>query len=85
MMIHVTQHACERWIERVDPLASIETARLAILAHEPMLNAAVNFGCHQVNLGCGARLLLKGHTVTTVAPRPPKRHNGSQSGNLNHD
>jgi hypothetical protein len=67
-MIHVTHHACERFIERVAGV-TIEEARVAILSHTRAIEVAAAFGCQVVRLGSGQRLILNGSRVLTVYPR----------------
>lgn len=64
-MIHVTQHALNRFKERIRP-ASDEEAREAILSHITVLNIALAFGAPCVRCGDGMRIVLKGGAVTTV-------------------
>jgi hypothetical protein len=65
----ITQHARERWIERVDPKASPEDAMLAIRASSHAVEAAISFGARIVRLGCGAKLVIHGGAVVTVLSR----------------
>lgn len=68
-MIHVTDHACRRFVERVKP-CSLEEAKAEILAHARAIEAAAKFACEVVRLGTGERLVLDGTTVITVyAPK----------------
>ena len=64
-MIRVTQHACERFTQRVRP-CSLEEARDDILSHSRAIKTAAKFGCEVVRLGSGERLVLDGETVVTV-------------------
>jgi hypothetical protein len=64
-MIHVSNHACERFIERVEA-CTFEEARAAIMAHEKAIEAAAKFGCEVVRCGRGERLVLSGNRVVTV-------------------
>jgi hypothetical protein len=67
-MIHVTQHAIERWRERVDPRADEASIRDAISASAPAIETAARFGCRTVRT-CMATLVLQERTVVTVLPR----------------
>jgi hypothetical protein len=64
--VTVSAHAAARWVERVEPHASVEHARATILASASVIAKAAAFGCETVLLGCGARLLLDGGNVVTV-------------------
>jgi hypothetical protein len=66
-MIHVSIHACERFIERCHR-CSIEEAKEEILSHTRAIEAAARFHCEVVRLGDGSRLILKGERVITVYP-----------------
>jgi hypothetical protein len=65
-MIHVSIHACERFIERGHPSCSLEEARAEILSHSKAIECAARFACEVVRLGDGSRLILKGERVVTV-------------------
>lgn len=71
-MIHVTQHAIERFIERV---ARVSPDQARDMINTPTVRMAAMFGCGEVILGSGHRIVLQGHTVVTVRPKcgPPKR------------
>jgi hypothetical protein len=64
-MIHVTHHACERFIERVAP-CSLDAARAHILESAKAIEAAARFGCEVVRRAHGERLVLQGETAVTV-------------------
>jgi hypothetical protein len=64
-MIHVTEHAIRRYIERIAPVGMGEAKR-RILAHLPALERAAAFGAPCVRNGNGVGFLLKGNSVTTV-------------------
>lgn len=68
-MIHVTSHACERFVERIDSRLTFDQARAAILRSAAAIECAARFGCGTVRLGNGARLVLVGATVVTVKGR----------------
>lgn len=74
----VTTHAVARWCERVDPRATADQARHAMLACARAVDAAAAFGCPTVRLGSGARLILEGETVVTVLG-PEQRFNMHQT------
>lgn len=68
-MIHVTNHAANRWIERVDPRLTLDQARDEIRTHTRAIVAASDFGAHTVKLACGARLIVEHRNVVTVLSR----------------
>lgn len=68
MSIHVSQHACLRYQERVESCTTAE-ARAHILDSSRAIEAAASIGCEVVRLGGGARLILDGLTVVTVYER----------------
>lgn len=68
-MIHVTRHACQRYVERVQPGLSEEAASAAIRAHEAAIAKAAAFGCPTVILPGKVRLVLEGRSVVTVLGR----------------
>jgi hypothetical protein len=65
----VTQHAIERYIERVAAVTQDE-ARRRLAASEKAVMMAEAIGCRSVKLGCGARLALVGAKIVTVYPPP---------------
>lgn len=67
--VHVTMHACERYIERVNGKLTIKEAAEAIRGHASAIEAAARFRCHTVIMGEGGKLLLAGTRVVTVLPR----------------
>jgi hypothetical protein len=68
MSIHVTDHACKRFIERVAPV-SMASARWHILSHAKVIEAAADFRCEVVRCAGGERLVLDGTRVLTVYGR----------------
>lgn len=64
--IHITQHAKDRWRERIDPAASDAEAEAAIRAHTAAVNRAIAFGAERLKLPDGTRLHIKGVSVVTV-------------------
>jgi hypothetical protein len=74
--VHVTEHAVDRYIERVSPIGRAE-ARAAMQDAERLIERAVAFGGHLVRLGSGARLVLRGRDsirVVTVLGRATVEH-----------
>jgi hypothetical protein len=65
----VTQHAVERYQERIDPRLTPAEARAAIQASARAVEVAARFGCRSVRQGCGAKLILVGDAVVTVLSR----------------
>lgn len=68
----ITQHAIDRYIERVAVVTQDEARRRLALAEKVVLVAAA-FGCCSVKLGCGARLALCGAKIVTVYPPHSQR------------
>jgi hypothetical protein len=80
MPVHVTKHALQRYIERVEAV-SLKTARARIEACERTILAAVAIGCKRVVMPCRATLILGGGaTVVTVNPVEAKRSAATGSG-----
>lgn len=67
-MIRVSQHACQRYAERVHP-CTVEQAHAEIIAHERAIHKAAAFGCSVVRCAEGHRLVLDGLAVVTVYAR----------------
>lgn len=67
-MIHVTQHALDRYQERVAPCGMTE-ARRRILAHINALEIANDFGAPCVRNGDGIGFVVKDGAVTTILGR----------------
>lgn len=65
-MVHVTQHAIDRYIERIEPTLSVDQARARIMASEGAIKVAADFGCRCVRTGIGAKSILVGDRVVTV-------------------
>lgn len=81
-MIHVYNHAIQRFQERVRP-CSAEDARAEIMTASRGIEAAATIGCQVVRLGSRARLILDGENVVTVfgadqVPRQLRRSIGYQ-------
>jgi hypothetical protein len=71
MPVHVTEHAVDRYIERVAAVGR-QQARTTIQSAERAIAAAVAIGAHTVRLGNGAKLVLRGSApvrVVTVLER----------------
>lgn len=64
--LHVTQHALERFIERVQPDASEDEARTALTS--PAIALAANIGAPYVKLGTGQHVVLRRGAVVSVLP-----------------
>lgn len=69
-MAHISDHAVQRYQERIERVDASE-ARAAMLSASDAIDTAAEFGCNRVVLGNGARLVLQGKTVVTVKE---KRH-----------
>ena len=65
-MAWVTQHAAERYVERVDPALTIGQAKAQIMKSAKVIDTAAAFGASCVVLGNGARLMLQGDVVATI-------------------
>lgn len=72
----VSAHAAERWIERVDPSATIPQARSAIQSHSRAIEAAISIGAPVVRLGNGWKLVVREDVVVTVIGRFSMGPNG---------
>lgn len=67
-MCIVTDHAIDRYIERVSRVDR-DVARDCIASASEVIDIAAEFGCTRVRLGNGARLRLAGDVVVTVLPK----------------
>lgn len=65
MSVHVTEHAIDRYIERVAPVDR-DRARSVMQSAEPVIELAVRFGGHVVHLGSGGKLILRGSDRISV-------------------
>lgn len=65
----ITQHAIERFQQRVRP-CSDEEARSCLSCRG--IITAIEFGARLVKLGTGQRVILRGQTVVTVIPADRK-------------
>lgn len=65
----VTSHAAQRWIERIQPGATLTDAYAAIQAHAQVIRIAIDFRARCIRLGCGAKLILADGVVATVYRR----------------
>ena len=63
--VHVTQHAIERYIERVAPVTPEQAAQAMDCA---AVRAAAEFGARFVRLHGGQRIAVQDWTVVTVLP-----------------
>lgn len=59
MTVHVTEHAIDRYCERVANVPR-RTARQLMMAAERSIECAAAFGAHTVRLGNGAKLVITG-------------------------
>ncbi|MEH3121204.1 MAG: hypothetical protein PGN16_04355 [Sphingomonas phyllosphaerae] len=66
--VHVTHHAAQRYVERVNGNLTLEEAAEAIRGHASAIEAAAAFGCRVVKTS-SAKLILEGRTVVTVMNR----------------
>jgi len=71
MKFAITQHAVERYAERVANVTLAEARRRLALCERAVL-AAAGIGCKSIKLGCGARLALEGAKIVIVYPPHPK-------------
>jgi hypothetical protein len=71
--IHVSQHACLRYQERVES-CTIAEARAHILESARAITAAAKFGCQIVRRWKGERLVLKGERVVSVFAAGDRPH-----------
>jgi hypothetical protein len=69
MTVIVTHHACQRYVERVDPRVTLGEAADIIAGAERAIEAATRFGAHVVRMGTGAKLVLHDGKVVTVLAR----------------
>jgi hypothetical protein len=63
--VHVTDHAIDRYIERVENISRGE-ALARIMSSEPAIALAAKIGCSSIKLGGGIRLALDGPCVVSV-------------------
>ena len=68
MAVHVTRHACTRYVERINPTLTPAEARATIERSAKAIETAQRFGCRVVIAG-RAKLLLDGTRVVTVILR----------------
>jgi hypothetical protein len=74
MGVHVTHHAIDRYIERVEPTDRI-SARERILGAQRGIAAAAAIGAHIVKLSNRARPVIAGvHDVRVVTVLGPEQH-----------
>jgi hypothetical protein len=65
--LHVTRHAAERYLERVNPRLTMADAIDALSS--PTIRRDAEFGAAYVRLGTGQRVALDGFVVVTVLPK----------------
>lgn len=68
-MATLSQHAFERYVERVDPSATYAQVAAIVRGASKAIDVAARFGCSVVRLGDGTKLVLQGEDVVTVLPR----------------
>lgn len=66
LMARISQHAAERWVERIAPGMTLGEAEAAMMLSAHAIDVAAAFGADKVVLGSGARLCLCGDVVVTV-------------------
>jgi hypothetical protein len=64
-MIHVTEHAIDRYCERFAPVGRA-AARRRIASAERAIETAAAFGAHTVRIGNGAKLVIRGTAPVRV-------------------
>jgi hypothetical protein len=74
MTIIVSDHALVRYCERV---LNIDMEAIRAEMSSQAVQTAASMQCHTVRLGNGARLKLKGETVTTVLGKGMRLTKGS--------
>lgn len=77
MGLHVTQHALDRFKERVADLPD-ETIRTILTA--PVFHVAADFGAEWVRLATGQRVAVRDHCIVTVLPAENYRRNVRRQG-----
>lgn len=65
----ITDHAVQRYIERIRPALTPAQARAELAGAEKVVAIAAAFGCRVVRLDNGGHLLLDGDVILTVLPR----------------
>jgi hypothetical protein len=65
-MAWISDHAAQRYVERIAPHLSEAQARAEMLLASETIHLASMFGAPTVKLGNGARLCLRGDCVITV-------------------
>jgi len=70
----ISQHAAERFVERIAPHMTLAEARDEIRRHARAIGAAIRMGCKCIRLGCGGRIVIDPALgqVITVLPKPAK-------------
>lgn len=67
--VHVSLHAAQRWIERIDPRLDIVGAKAAILQHRDIIELGIRMKACAVILGTGTRLIIQNDTIVTIIPK----------------
>ena len=67
MTLHITTHAIERLLERVNPRLTWDEAREALSS--PAIQCAARIGAPYVKLGTGQRVVIDNGSVVTVLPK----------------
>lgn len=68
-MAILTQHAFERYVERIDGSATYPEVADMVRGADEAIATAARFGCSVVRLGNGVKLVLDGENVVTVLSR----------------
>lgn len=72
MPVIITQHAAQRWCERVNPTLTPAEASAAIMSAERAIEAAARIDCHVVRMGNGVKLMVReGRVITVLFPCLP--------------
>lgn len=66
LMARISQHAAQRWVERINPRMTLGEAEAAMMLSARAIDVAAAFGATGIRLACGARLVLSGDCVVTV-------------------
>lgn len=70
MTMIITDHACQRYAERVRPCTQDE-ARTAMSS--AFIQTAIAFGARIIRLGGGQRLIIRNKVIVTVVPADRSR------------
>ena len=80
MSVRVSQHAIDRYIERVEPVT--EDAARSILSSD-IIQAAAKIGCPHVKMPCGCSAVIANNTVVTVVTKTVKPFEGKKKRKFN--